>query len=140
VGMDLNGAGGYFRWTNSEWGDVLALGKAFGWVPMGPGPPRGVLKADWQGGSYFGNDGQRFYARDARALADALERAVASISEGRSPVRTRVARATDYLEAKLMNKKVPRRGRVAVRKFGPEELSLIREFTKFCRAGSFRIY
>jgi hypothetical protein len=115
VGMDLNGAGGYFRWTNSEWGDVLALGEAFGWVPMGFGPPCGVLKADWQGGSYVGNDGQRFYARDARALADALERAVASVSEGRSPVRTRVARATDYLEAKLMNKKVPRRGRVAVR-------------------------
>ncbi len=30
MGMDLNGAGGYFRWTNSEWGDVLALGEAFG--------------------------------------------------------------------------------------------------------------
>ncbi len=138
--MDLKGAGGYFHWTNAGWGDVLALGEAFGWVPMGPGPPRGVLKADWPGGSYFGNDGQRFYARDARALADALEQSIAPISEGRSPVRTRAAGPTDYLEAKLSNRKVPRQGRVAMRKYGPEEIAYIREFIKYCRAGSFRIY
>lgn len=140
MGMDLSGAGGYFRWTNSGWGDILELGEAFGWLPMGPGPPRGVLKAEWPGGSYFGNDGQRFYARDARALADALERALEAVSAGRSPVRTRRARATDYLEAELSDRPRPKRGRVAVRKLGPEEIAAVKEFIAFCRAGSFRIY
>ena len=116
--MDLSGAGGYFRWTNSGWSDILELGEEFGWAPIGTGPPRGELKADWQDGPYHGNAGQRFYARDARALADALERAVAALPE----------------------RKAPKRGRVAVRHWTPEDVAYIREFIEFCRAGSFRIY
>jgi len=118
VGMDLSGAGGYFRWTNSGWGEVLELGEEFGWVPIGTGPPRGELKADWQAGPYFGNDGQRFYARDARALSDALERALAAI-----PVV-----------------QPPKRGRPATRRFSPDEAAHLREFIEFCRAGSFRLF
>jgi hypothetical protein len=139
VGMDLDGAGGYFRWNNSGWADVLELGETFGWMPAGPGPPRGVLKAEWEGGSYYGNDGQRFYARDARALADALEQALAVISAGKSPMRSRAARATDYLEAKLGGRAAPRGGKVTVRKYTPEDISNLRAFIEFCRAGSFRI-
>ena len=140
MGMDLSGSGGYFRWTNSGWADVLELGEAFGWVPAGTGPPRGTLKSDWEGGSYFGNAGQRFYARDARALADALEQALAAISAKESPVRSRAARATDYLEAELTGRKAPRQGRVAVRKYSADDISYLREFIEFCRAGSFRIF
>ncbi len=138
--MDLSGAGGYFRWTNSGWSDILVLGEEFGWVPTGTGPPRGVLKSDWVGGPYHGNGGQRFYARDARSLADALERALAATSKGLSKRRTRAAHATDYLEAKLAGTKGPKQGRVAVRKFGPADVANIREFIDCCRAGSFRIY
>jgi hypothetical protein len=96
VGMDLEGAGGYFRWTNAAWLDVLELGQEFGWVPTGTGPPRGRLKSDCLG-LYCGNDGQRFYARDARALADALERALAGISEGKSATPTNTGSAGDRL-------------------------------------------
>ncbi|NWG18818.1 MAG: hypothetical protein HXY39_00680 [Chloroflexi bacterium] len=76
MGMDISGAGGYFRWTNLGWSEVLSLARSAGWEPVGTGPPRGVLKADWSG-TYFSNDGQLVYARDAKRLADALERAIA---------------------------------------------------------------
>ena len=72
MGMDLDGAGGYFRWTSSGWSELLEEAEAAGWEPTGTGPPRGVLKAAWSGG-YHSNDGQRVYARDAKRLADALE-------------------------------------------------------------------
>jgi hypothetical protein len=117
MGMDLSGAGGYFRWSNSGWADILELGQAHGWVPAGTGPPRGELKADWGDGPYFGNGGQRFYARDAQALADALERALAAPPADESP-RTRAAQATDYAEAELTGGQPPKGGRVAVREFG----------------------
>ena len=68
-------------WTRDE----------YGWVPMGTGPPRGTLKAQWLHGLYYGNDGQRVYARDAAALADALERALAATPK-RSPRRRSVPR------------------------------------------------
>src|SRR5687767_11109035 len=75
MGMDLSGAGGYFRWTASAWGEILCLAEQYGWQPTGTGPPRETLKENWSGG-YFSNNGQLFYARDARKLADALERAL----------------------------------------------------------------
>ena len=75
MGMDLSGAGGYFRWTNSGWRETLELAEQYGWQPIGTGAPRGTLKAEWSG-SYFSNDGQLFYARDAQKMADALERAL----------------------------------------------------------------
>ena len=73
MGMDLDGAGGYFRWTALGWRTLLDRAEAAGWQPVGTGPPRGILKADWPG-VYHSNDGQRFYARDAKSLAAALER------------------------------------------------------------------
>jgi glycosyltransferase involved in cell wall biosynthesis len=136
--MDLSGAGGYFGWTNSGWAEILEVGQAYGWVPAGTGPPRGTLKADWGYGPYFGNDGQRFYARDAQALADALERALAAPAV--EWPRIRAAQTTDYLEAELRGGLPPVGGRVSVQEFSPEDAANIREFIEFCRAGSFRIF
>jgi hypothetical protein len=81
------------------------------------GPPRGTLKATWSG-TYWSNDGQLLYARDAAALADALERALAAVPE-RVP---------------------PKRGKLKGRYFSPDEATHIREFIAFCRAGSFRLH
>ena len=92
MGFDLEAPGRYFRWTNPAWFDLLELAKEFGWVPMGTGPPRGTRKAEWRHGTssgdldYYGNEGQRVYARDAARLADALERALAATPK-RSPGR-----------------------------------------------------
>jgi hypothetical protein len=77
--MDLVGAGGDFRCTNSGWADILELARDHGWVPTGTGPPLSIRKADWRHKEYFGNEGQLFYGRAARSLADALERALAAL-------------------------------------------------------------
>lgn len=91
MGMDIEGAGGYFRWTSSGWREVLEMAESAGWEPTGTGPPRGVLKATWAGG-YYSNDGQRVYARDAKRLADTLERALADTpAEEGDPYREFIA-------------------------------------------------
>ena len=119
MGMDLDGAGGYFRWTSSGWRWATDLAEEFGWVPSRTGPPRGMLAADWDGaGAYWSNDGQRFYARDAVRFADALERALAAIPEGVPP----------------------KRGKLKSRYLSPEEVAYLREFVIYCRAGSFSIH
>ncbi len=119
MGMDLDGAGGYFRWTCSGWQWVTELAMEFGWVPSRTGPPRGRLAAEWDGtGLYWSNDGQRFYARDAAAFAEALERALVVIPE-RVP---------------------PKRGKLKGRYLTPDEAVCLREFVVYCRAGSFYIH
>jgi hypothetical protein len=64
MGMDLEGAGGYFRWTAEGWGTILELAEQYGWTPIGTGPPRGMRKSEWER-TYDSNSGQLFYARDA---------------------------------------------------------------------------
>ena len=139
MGMDLAGPGRDFYWTNRSWCDLLELAKDFGWVPMGTGPPRGTLKAEWGRGLYYGNDGQRVYARDAAALADALERALAATSKRNPrPRRYRAAQSHDDIEALLTGGR--KRDRVPVRDLCAEDPRSIRKFIRFCRAGSFRLF
>src|SRR5262249_16320047 len=74
MGMDLCGGTDYFRWNAIGWVALLETAMTYGWQPTGTGPPRGCLKKDWDGsGAYYGNEGQLFYARDAKNLAAALE-------------------------------------------------------------------
>ena len=145
MGMDLEGPGRYFRWTNLGWYDLLELAKEFGWVPIGTGPPRGTLKAQWQHGrhpsdlDYYGNGGQRVYARDAAALANALERALAATPKGAARRRRyRDALPQDYVGAMLTGSRQPKR--VLVRDLRVEDSRSIRQFIRFCRAGSFRVF
>jgi len=117
MGMDLSGAGGYFRWTISGWHKVLELAEAHGWEPTGTGPPRGTLAADWVG-TYYSNDGQLFYARDAKKLADALEVALREMSPETDvdspPENTEVSEGDEYDQ-------------------------VLKKFIHFCRQGSFRL-
>jgi hypothetical protein len=115
MGMDLSGAGGYFRWTIYGWSNTLELAEQYGWHPMGTGAPRGILKGN-QSGSYFSNDGQLFYARDARNLAEALERALEEI-----PTEKLKKNGSNWL-------------------FTKEGKESLKRFIIFCRKGSFRIY
>ena len=139
MGMDLEGPGRYFRWNNRAWYDLLELATEFGWVPMGTGPPRGTLKAQWRHRLYYGNDGQRVYARDAAALADALERALAA-TQTRGPRRRtyRDAKSSDYAEAMVTGSR--KRKRVPVHDLPTSDSDSIRKFIRFCRAGSFRVF
>lgn len=147
MGMDLAEGKRGIGFSSAFWYDVLQLGLEYGWEPMGVGPPAGVRKAGWGGGeNYWGNDGQRFYARDARALAAALERALAArrrearrraapAARGKRP-----ARPADYAVAALSGQRPPRGGEVEPRELTAEDLAHLRRFIRFCRAGGFRIY
>ena len=119
MGMDLGGKGGYFRFSNATWKEVLMLAYDQGWKPAGTEMPRyiflnqddtvhfGHTKAcweaakDWEGMDCFSNSFQWVTDEDAANIADALERALE----------------------------------------GDEELNVdyLREFIAFCRAGGFSI-
>lgn len=65
MGMDSTGPRQSFYWNCGAWRTVLKLASRNGWQPMGAGPSRK--------GGYYSNDGQHFYAKDAKTLASALE-------------------------------------------------------------------
>jgi hypothetical protein len=119
MGMDLHGEGGYFRWSARGWADVLTLAEQYGWQAIGTGPPRGIPKSDWDG-SYGFNEGALFYARDAKKLADALERALDDIPIRPSPQG--------------------KKPRTLAESFAGADRKALVKFIRYCRTGSFRIH
>lgn len=78
MGYDLsNDNGDYFRFNIHGWRPILTLAKKYGWVPAQT--VKRVNKS-WSG-SYYSNDGQKVTAKDAAAIADALEKALPYLSE-----------------------------------------------------------
>lgn len=124
MGMDLIGPGRFFQWNIRCWCNVLELGEQYGWKGTGTGPPRGRLVSEWTGrireASYGSNDGARFYARDAKALAEALSRALRDIPEKELPRGREPKTPLEFFAG-----------------WGKPDL---RRFIRFCRKGSFRIY
>jgi hypothetical protein len=119
MGMDLAGAGGSFHWTNGGWVSVLAFARLFGWEGCGTGAPKRLRKKKWRG-SYGGNEGQLVYARDAKALAEALARALAELPPVCPPELSFIEHYDWF--------------------FSPAGYQYTQQFIAFCRAGSFRIY
>jgi hypothetical protein len=119
MGMDLIGPHHrHFSWNVGAWRCLLDLGESYGWSPIGTGAPRGTRRDAWNG-TYFSNDGQLFYARDAKSLADALARFLGT--EPRSfEKRKEQEELAWFLSA--------------------EGVKTLRSFIRFCRVGSFRIY
>jgi len=120
MGFDLEGAAGYFRWTSSGWLNIFELATKNGWEPTGTGPPKGTLKCDWEG-SYFANTGQLFYARDAKNIAAALEEELKNQPKPQPKKKKKQQIEQDWL-------------------FSPEGQKSLRQFIKYCRKRSFRIY
>jgi hypothetical protein len=129
----------------AAWADILELAERYGWRPTRTGPPRGRKVAEWCG-SYYSSDGQRFYARDAAALADALERFLAGeppVTESVSvanPDRDRLRGFVSRLSRRLgvapnVTGGLPAEGWMA----DDEGRQYLREFVGFCRRGSFRM-
>jgi hypothetical protein len=97
MGMDLAGAGGYFRASNDMWRALLVLANKYGWEPAGTKPPEPATpisgpvlvdvetlqraQEEWDG-SYLWNANQQVTDEDAANMADALERARPHIPEG----------------------------------------------------------
>jgi hypothetical protein len=127
----------------AAWTDILELAERYGWRPTRTGPPRGMKVAGWCG-SYYSSDGQRFYARDAAALAGALERFLA----GEPPV-TESALASNRDRDRLRGfvSGLSRQLGVAPNVTGgltaeswladDEGRQYLRAFVAFCRRGSF---
>lgn len=116
MGYDLSGSGGYFRWQIFDWPVLLRLAIDYGWEPRGAAflTKRGRPTRSRCG--YCSNDGQTVLRTDARALADALARALDD-SASRPRARKLAKRIEDLA------------GR-----------DYITTFVKFCRAGQFRIF
>ena len=124
MGMDLHASRRSFCWNNRCWRELLKVGWKHGWEPSGTGPCKGSLKKDWDGtGLYFSNDGQLFYARDAKNLANALE-SFLDASRQIKPSKTKRVDA-DECPSYFFSAN------------GRKEIKL---FIVFCRKGSFRIY
>jgi hypothetical protein len=152
MGMDLNGAGGYFRFNNVGWDKALELARLYGWMPSGTEVPAALVAAaevarEWDG-RYHSNDGQVVTAGDALALAAALETALDDlpehhvVEEGPHPAMDALAvairRAVPDLEL-VAHGHPPDASPVAFWS-GPEYKAHLRAFIDYCRAGSFNIW
>ncbi len=153
MGMDLYRGKDYFRCNTLAWHALLEAAMTYGWEPMGTGPCRGYLKKDWDGScAYWGNDGQLFYARDAKNLATALE---IFLTTPEAPQLRRTKRQREVLSAgrgvarfvqSLVNTfSKPTRKSKANQRNAPQRLTddqrkYIKQFISYCRKGSFRIY
>jgi hypothetical protein len=105
MGVDLYALGGNLHWSFEGWRKVLSLAKRYGWQPMGTEPPQwdrdgagedrvaaenAETLASWDG-DYYCNNFQTVNARDARNLADALERALPEFPEARQTLQRFIA-------------------------------------------------
>jgi hypothetical protein len=156
MGMDLYRGREYFRWDAIGWVALLETAMDYGWEPKGTGPPRGFPKKDWDGSrNYYGNEGQLFYARDAKNLAAALETFLKS-SETRHVRKSKRQREVQSL-GKILAGDVQGLARLiggrtatstgtkskqkkALQRWNDDERKYISQFISFCRKGSFRIY
>ena len=98
MGMDLLGTNGDERFSLSGWRMCLERAVEFGWNPEGTVAPK-ELVCEWNGG-YHTNDFQLVTDRDARALGEALLRAIAALS-ARAKVEKRRAQIRIVSTAQL---------------------------------------
>jgi hypothetical protein len=96
MGVELQGNGGWLDMTWSGWHYCFEIAHKYGWKPKGTCAPDYVIgakryttdPAEWNG-SYFVNEFQMVTDDDARALAEALRRAIAG---WRGPLSLRSSR------------------------------------------------
>lgn len=135
MGMDLSGPGGEFWWDFFRWHKLLRIALRHGWEPAGTLLPLVETvefpEEDWDGG-YVSNDHQLVTAEDAAALADALERALPTISDTNTLTDAERDQLESVDEAELAASDLRWLS-------GPDWKTAIREFIIFCRAGGFTI-
>lgn len=159
VGFDLVRKKTCFSFNYETWWDVIRLAVGCGWEPTGTGPPRGVLAKDWFG-AYLSNDGQLVHARDAKRLADTIEKVTAVSSnsfhffepsrisrwlrtpEGKQALRgsQEFKKFTRMLGSSESGKNTKNARRIQPWILSRDGKSCLRDFIRFCRGGSFRIF
>ena len=159
MGMDLNGAGGYYRFSNTSWCKVLELAYEYGWQPAGTEPGQWIDSStgeldeqmspnpdEWDG-SYFGNCFQWVTDEDAAHIADALEPALDDIPDIDTGEKWVEYGPTDMptvtVERSLVDEgftiSVPNKSLSSLEFFSGERNQQVRDFIAYCRAGAFYI-
>lgn len=143
MGMDLiSKSGSTFDLSSDWWRFYLTLAEKCGWIPKGTGKPDHLgEKHEWHG-SYEWNDGQIVCEEDAKALAQALERALSDPAAASIIERMLDAWWEDMLQAEAElpgiseQQKKQLRAVMARPKF---DIEFTRELIDLCKHGEFRI-
>ena len=143
MGMDLiSKSGSTFDLSGDWWCFYLTLAEKCGWTPKGTGKPDHLGEKDEWHGAYDSNDGQIVDEEDAKALAQALERAITDPAAGSIIERMLDAWWEDMLQAEAelsglsgQQKKLLRTA-MARPKFSIEFTG---ELIGLCKQGEFRI-
>jgi hypothetical protein len=143
--MDLISKSGPTLDMSSDWWLFYRmLAEKCGWNPKGTGKPDHLSEKDQWDGNYDYSDGQIVYDDDAKALAQALDRALAEPAAAsiiKSLLDTwwnNMQEATSDAELAGLSEKQKKAMRAIARKptFSTE---LTRELIDLCRQGEFRI-
>src|SRR5215208_2801155 len=158
MSMDLTGAGGIERFSNTSWRKILELAYEYGWKPQGTEPGQWcdengeLIKQlspdpnEWNGG-YFSSDHQWVTHEDAANIAGALQRALDYIEDANTE-KKRVEYGpgelpTSPIERSLVEQgfvvNVPNASLSPVEYFSGEAKQMVRDFIRFCQAGGFSI-
>jgi hypothetical protein len=159
MGMDLNGAGGVQRFSNTSWRKMLELAYEYGWKPAGTEPGQWVdpstgelieqLSPDpdeWDG-NYRTNASQWVTDEDAAHIADALEQALDDIPDFDTDEKWVEYEPTDLptspVERSLVEQRLavsgPNESLSSLEFFSGEGKQKVRDFVAYCRAGTFFI-
>ena len=148
MGYDLtNENNKYFRWNMWGWAEVINLALAYDWKPQGTQIDKGIFEnyKDYEefqenyGGEYFGNNGQKVLAEDAKAFSDALESSLDDIPDERVEERDTIPIDDKFLKerAKIWNQE---QSALVTRFSGESNKSYLKDFIEFLRDGAFYIY
>jgi|AP82_1055514.scaffolds.fasta_scaffold65141_1 hypothetical protein len=162
MGMDLaNKLGNEISWSNIAWAKLLALAEMYGWEPVGTTEPCDWTEpCNWDDsitpenplpawdGSYVHNDHPFVEPEDARAMADALEKALDDIPDHDGPDKMmtyRQGEKTGVLSIDLAISQLglnigPNYKLNLFEFFAGGDKDRLREFIQFCKQDGFFIY
>ncbi len=152
MGMDLISEHGNESFNNSAWRYCLETAERFGWKLEGTisGPHSHTTPREW-GGHYFSNDYQVVTDRDARALGEALLRAIAALTpkdrahkQARERARARIDQQWPELLKLAPSDQQSRRDKLLVDLLQGDEddsaLDLLRRLADYALKGGFEIW
>ena len=162
MGMDLaNKSGDVISWSNIAWAKLLALAEMYSWEPVGTTEPCDWTEpCNWDDstiaenplpawdGSYSCNDHPFVELEDARAMADALEKALDDIPDHDGPDKMmtyRQGEKTGVLSIDLAISQLglnigPNYKLNLFEFFAGGDKDRLREFIQFCKQDGFFIY
>lgn len=136
MGMDLNGAGGNFRFNRTSWFFILRLAHKYGWQPRGTAVTEVTLGAlglkdrsdvNWDG-TYFANEWQEVGDEDVLNIANALEKALPAVPNQKNKNMQNLINHEKWEDIDPLEYWS-----------GKGNKAYIKKFIKYCREGSFLI-